>query len=423
MVKLALVRTGVWPLDAAYRAVYRAAAQLAVAALRARFPGCVSSAYLRRSAAMGSVVPGLSDVDLFFVLADATVPDDHAAIGRFYARLARRIPLLDGHLEAFPWQSIVRLQRDNPAFRFRFLEQPQTWRRLFGPDAMARLEPPSPAETTVAHVFAVKSWVTLWNAFCLDHRGDAFANRRREYFLYKLLGALLVGAGHAAGRAAVYRRDVLCRSFAEGHISLDGLIEPGEAERLRRFAEHTLRLRLRRTFAADEAARWPLAISLLLGALRLLGRLYALHGAASSDMLRDEHVHFYRDGVFLPRQRLVAPLDALALADRASLLAAIARDAARGVDTGLYAEGFLVDLASTDPSIGHCTVVAAPNDDPCAAARPDARAGSDTGSACDPASSSRSGSAPTSASGALPGAAVGVPGGTARGQGTRCSSQ
>lgn len=134
----AMYRMARFPLAGfALKGVYDFTAR-AVTTIMRRDPAVISI-YLRRGCAKGEAQPGISDVDMGFVIrADETQEKN---IKRRYQMLRRFFPLLDPSLEAFQERDVPEIHRHCASLRFRFEEGRTDFLRLSGPPYFEQLAP------------------------------------------------------------------------------------------------------------------------------------------------------------------------------------------------------------------------------------------------------------------------------------------
>ena len=166
-----VLRSSAPPIDAAYRAFYRALVHASVALLR-RCPG-VASIYVCRGFAKGEIVPGLSDID-FMIIANSDA--DMPAIRRTFERIARWSL---GRVEYYPKLVKTREQfehrwRTAAIWQHRYLEGRSTWRLLHGADLLAALPPLSDTQKRAAFYQEMQRW---WLLFAKHVLGDARERR------------------------------------------------------------------------------------------------------------------------------------------------------------------------------------------------------------------------------------------------------
>ncbi len=345
------------PLGGLYGSIYRRVASATIAAIERAFPGCVESVYSRGSGADGRVVPGISDVDLFFVLSDTVDADTHEAIQVRYRDLAARWPILDDR----PWilrsSQVATLYRENPSLRFRVLETRAAGRPVHGSDPLASLPPASRDELALSLLFDVKTRLAYFSAFCLVERpDDGLEARREEYLLYKLTLDLVRASLFLERGDAVFRRDELRSRFRDPSCAPD--LSTSAWWELRALLERTRRSRLRRTFARGERAE-DLRSVLLAWTIALAERFYALPEIRSAALLANEAEQFYGDGVFRPTGRRVVWLAApdVASSSFATLREKVGAANASGRDAVVARGDLWINLSNADPGIGHCSVV------------------------------------------------------------------
>ena len=162
-----VVWSAVGPLRWLYLRLYYAAAGV-LAWLLAREPG-VLAVYLRRGAAKGDLLPGVSDLD-FAVITDsrAGMPVAHRRPARFHTRrgwwagLARVANLVDPALQGWRADELAQWHAMDLVTGFRFFEGQATWRRYSGRDYVADL-PPEPPDWARARLYAeVVEWWQRW---------------------------------------------------------------------------------------------------------------------------------------------------------------------------------------------------------------------------------------------------------------------
>lgn len=310
---------------------------------------------MRGSGADGRVVPGISDVDLFFVLRDAVDADTHEAIQVRYRELAARWPILDDR----PWilraSQVATLYRENPSLRFRVLETRTAGRPIHGSDPLASLPPASRGELALSLLFDVKTRLAYFSAFCLAQGyDDGLAARREEYLLYKLTLDLVRASVFLACGDAVFRRDELASRFRERSCAPD--LTMSAWWELRALLERTRRTRLRRLFARGERADGLRSI-LLAWAIALAQRFYALPEIRTAPLLANEAEQFYDDGVFRPTGRRVVWLAAPDVASFATLREKVREANGRGRDAVVARGDLWINVSNADPGIGHCSIV------------------------------------------------------------------
>lgn len=351
------MQTNLGPLVAAYRGLYRGMAGIAVGMLRRHAPDAIETVYLRGSAA-DAPVPGISDVDLFFVLRDDVDPIRHEAFKQAYRRLARACPVLDGAPWILRHADVATLFRSNPSLRFRVLETHASALRVLGPDALGGLPKPSEEELALALLFDLKTRFAYFSGFCLaEGLDDALEARRREHLRYKLSLDLTRAVLFLSDREVVFQRDALAGRLAESGFRSAAGLDPSEHREIATFVAHSRRFRLRRRFARNQAADNHLSGVLLRWALDLTQRFYAVPGLRTSELLREEADHVYHGDVFVPTGRPVVELPETLLADFPALRTEVRRATAGKRDGVLSYDSLRVNLSNVDPSIGHCSVV------------------------------------------------------------------
>jgi len=360
--RLALIASNVGPLTAGYRALYRLAALGGVAFLRRRFPVHFESVFLRGSTAADLFVPGVSDIDLFFILRDTVSPEEHEHVQVCYRQLAARLPVFDPYPWMLRWAEVQKLYRENPSLRFRVLEGRSAWKRMWGRDRFAELPPASAQAVAVAQLFDLKSRLTYFNQFFLVRADtDTLDRRRGEYQLFKLVLDLVRVTRFLSTGVSIFKREELIRYLCTGGAGPEQWLHLGDDQLLRDFVAHSRQFKLRWSFfatgrctAADMEAR------LLRLCLDLLATLYARPEIVTATDLAVEHEHFYEDNRFLPTGHVVERVSEEALASYGRLKARVLAGNAAGLDTVLDYKGLLVNLSNADPRLGNCTVVRAP---------------------------------------------------------------
>jgi len=147
-----IVASSIFPVAAAYHAVYRASIRLAVRRLR-KFPS-LRAIYLRRGLAAGPGIPGISDIDLTVVGDwDAAVQSRIVASHR---RLARAFPLYDPDLGIFTPHAL--LDQQDPFVRHRVAEGRKNWRLLYGEDCLGQMAPVTDDEAAVGYESEFRYW-------------------------------------------------------------------------------------------------------------------------------------------------------------------------------------------------------------------------------------------------------------------------
>jgi hypothetical protein len=205
----------------------------------------------------------------------------------------------------------------------------------------------------------LKSRLTYFNMFCLTHGfSDELEARRKEYLLYKLtIDLARIGLFVATDRAIFQRRQVM-QSFLRGDVGLECDLGIGDDRLLRRFVDHTVRFRLRRSFfSASSVPVDQLEARLLRAGLELCARFFQRDDIRSDAELAREHEYFYAGQRFLPSDHPVQQVSEAQVADYALLKAQVLAGNRAGVDTVLRYGHLLVNLSNGNPALGNCTVV------------------------------------------------------------------
>ena len=360
--RLAVLRSNVWPVSRTYGALYRVVAWAVVRSMRARFPAALEAVFLRGSLAMGLLVPAVSDIDLFFVLRDGVTPEEHERLRVFYRRLASAFPILEPHPWMLRWFEVCKLYDENPSLRFRVIEGRQAFQCVYGRDRLAELPESGPDEIAVAQLFDLKSRLTYFNAFCLTRTfRDELEARRKEYLLFKLTLELARIALFLSTGVSMFQRRAIVDRFLAGEVGRPDFLEVGSAPRLREFVAYTTRVRLRRSYCRARGV--PLDVlegTLLPLCVSLLDRFYARPDIRRCPDVAAEYEHFYAGAIFLPTGHPVQEVPETALGDYARLKRRVLAGHGAGIDTVLRYRGVLVNLSNTDARLGNCTVVALP---------------------------------------------------------------
>ncbi len=351
--RLALVRSNAGPARRIYTGAYHLVAALAARILRARFPAHFDAIYLRRGLAMGFTVPGVSDVDLLFVLRPRVDAVRHEEIKVAYRRLARAFPVLDPEAEVFHWNDLLNLHAENPTFRFRLEEGRTTWRPMYGCDRRADIPHCGASSLSVAHTFDLKARLPYFSSyFFFGDERDPLLPTRREYLLFKLIVDSERTTRVRESRAPLFDRD---------QLALDLVASTSAPPIVRSFLRHTMRYRLRRSFfGRGQSTESELALLVLRRTLSVLAEAYATPEVRDAPEVQAEREHFYGEQAFLPTGRPVVAFEGASTVTFEEWAAAVRANAARGAETVLRTDGLLVNLSLTDPALGNCSAVLPP---------------------------------------------------------------
>jgi hypothetical protein len=302
-------------------------------------------------------------VDLFVVLHDEVGSDGHEAMRQAYAHLAAWCPLLDPHPWLLRWRDVGALYRENPSFRFRVFEGRQAFRTIYGTPRLGSLPALSRPETALAHLFDLKSRLTYFNAVCLPAGADAFETCRAEHMLFKLTLDFVRLAHTRGGGPDLFDREEVCRQYVEGTLGLETVLGIDDDTLLRQFVAFVGEHRLRRSFFRKAGVdRDVLESRLLRACLDLCVAFWAHEDLRACDLLSVEHEHFYANGRFRPTGHPVRELPVGSLDDYAQLRRTVADGRAGGWHAVVRYRGLLVNLSHRDPGLGHCSVVAWPEE-------------------------------------------------------------
>lgn len=364
MLRLCAVRANLPPLSWALAGVYRAAALAAERALRREQIASLEAVYLRGSAAIDEVVPGLSDLDFFLVLRDEVDPASHEELGRWWRGLAARNPLL----EPDPWilrrEELERLHRENPAVRFHLLEAREAWRLVLGHDLAAEIAAPDAPAVAQALIGDLELRLTYFNGltFAAEH-ADRLQDARTEHLLYKLTLDLVRTVLYLRDGEVLLHRGRVASRFQSGEPGPSEWLGIGGDTVLRAFVAHTRRYRLRRSFLRPAGLHLDdLQARLLDLALAVLDRAYADPGFATLPVVAVEHEHFYDGDLFRPTGSRFHLVDHRPGRPFAALRREVSDRLAEGVHTVVRTERLWANLANREPALGNCTVVRAPAD-------------------------------------------------------------
>jgi hypothetical protein len=177
--------TSVGPLGLGYKAVYEIVARATARWLRTHPE--VLAIYLKRGAAKGDLVPGVSDIDINIVTRNPLPYDNE--IRRSYQRLADRFLLLDRSLFIYSQQEFLDCY-PNLVWAFRFHEGIHTWRLLYGADVVRRLKPLDGDHLEAALYYELKTW---WSHFALFLIGERHCQSHFEssVFVYKAFAEIV----------------------------------------------------------------------------------------------------------------------------------------------------------------------------------------------------------------------------------------
>lgn len=341
---------------------YRRTAAWVARHLKRRFPDDVVAIFLRRSVSMDFIVPGLSDIDLFFVVTEGTTPTRQEAVKVAYRRLARLLPILDPEPEVFRWTEVVDLHRENPGFRFRFEEGRETWQLLDGSDWREELPASTETEMAVAHAFDLKARLPYFNAYCLDDRNfDPLLPERREYLLFKLALDAARTARFCRTGQSVFPRNALAARITD-EPDWTGL-PAFDDTRLRAFVAHTREHKLTTSFFPEDGQgeRWTqLAPTVLEAALDVLETIYARPDVRAAQDVIAERTHFYSGGTCVATDRPTHFIPPAALTDFLRLGSLIQRTMDKGADVLVRYGDLWVNLSIQRPDLGNCTAVLHP---------------------------------------------------------------
>lgn len=163
-----------------------------VAALFLRQVDGVVAIYLRRGAAKGEIIYGLSDIDLVVLVKDEdNDPKSQLTkqkVRTTYGRLSRFIPLLgseERELGVYSFAELMRLYNDYDFYRHWFNEGKYTWKLLFGKDVVESLPQLEDSELYLPVTEELKVWwLHLNKEFTPGFREPLF---KRKYLWYKAI--------------------------------------------------------------------------------------------------------------------------------------------------------------------------------------------------------------------------------------------
>ncbi len=158
MLRIVVLATSVPPFLYVYRAYYSLVVQIVVRMFR-RYSS-VKSAYLRRGAGSGSVLPLISDLDFALFVENITPEDSHALQGE-YKRLGKWTTILDHFLEVYDISTFHRLYEKSRR-QYRFMEGKATWKLLYGRDYMSELPKRSIEEMSDGLFREARIWWTIF---------------------------------------------------------------------------------------------------------------------------------------------------------------------------------------------------------------------------------------------------------------------
>jgi hypothetical protein len=145
-----------------YRAYYALVIHIVVRIFK-KYPS-IQAAYLRRGAGKGEIFPLLSDVDLA-VFVEGMARKERESLNSVYNRLVKMTKVLDPNLEIYD-ETYFYTPYKFPK-QYRFLEAKATWKRLYGKDFIAYMDPVSVKETDTSLFSEIKLWWAIfgWRLF------------------------------------------------------------------------------------------------------------------------------------------------------------------------------------------------------------------------------------------------------------------
>ena len=190
LIQYIVVNTSFPPLTYLYKMFYNLS--IAVAVLFLRQVDGVVAIYLRRGAAKGEIIYGLSDIDLLVLVKDEE--DDQKGqltkerVRATYDRLSRFIPLLgsgDRELGVYSASEFLGLYNDHDFYRYRFHSGTYTWKLLYGRDVVKALPQIEETQLYLPATEELKVWWALLNVeFTTDCSSPLF---KRKYLWYKAI--------------------------------------------------------------------------------------------------------------------------------------------------------------------------------------------------------------------------------------------
>ena len=211
IIQLLVLRTSFFPLNYIYRLIYSLSI-IAATFWLSRVDG-VLAVYLRRGAARGEIIYGLSDIDMTVIIKDGKggLQSAREKIRGRYGMLSKFIPLFGGaerELGLYSASEFLTLYNDYDYHKYRFNEGRYTWKLLYGRDIVKELPPILDTELYIPATEELKAWWAMLNTeLVLNNRAPVF---KRKYLWYKAISeASKVFLFVCHGVNAVTREDAL----------------------------------------------------------------------------------------------------------------------------------------------------------------------------------------------------------------------
>ena len=190
LVQSMVVNTSFFPLTYFYRKVYDLSIAIAVRLLR-QIDGVVAI-YLRRGAARGEIIYGLSDIDLLLLVQDQDEDKKGESVKEkvraTYDRLSRFLLLFgsgDKELGVYSLSEFRGLYQDYDFYRYRFNDGKYNWKLLYGQDIVKALPQ---VEKTQLYLPATEELKTWWDFLKVEFTPDFDRSRvKRKYLWYKAI--------------------------------------------------------------------------------------------------------------------------------------------------------------------------------------------------------------------------------------------
>lgn len=205
-IQLLVIRTSFYPFNIIYYFIYKISIFIAWLLL-SRVNGLVSL-YLRRGAAKGEIIYGLSDIDLLVIIKNENAGQTRKNIVRRYIVLSRLIPLFGNakrELAIYTKNEILILYKDYPFYCGWFTEGKTTWQLLWGENFVNTLPEANNGQLCIAALEEFKVWwIHLVNDIFTDCSPPLF---KRRYLWYKVISEAARAYLFIVHREKIYLRD------------------------------------------------------------------------------------------------------------------------------------------------------------------------------------------------------------------------
>lgn len=253
---LAVTETNFFPLSKPYHFFYSLAAKAVTRIIVRSYEKWIKSLYVCRSAADGPLVPGLSDIDLCCVINDETPHHIEVDLNSFFNRLGAEFPLIGAHQIVFRESEILRLNREEPFFQYRFEEAKRTWRVLHGKNFLPSLEPPTtPIDGRWTELKI--QWTLFVGKFLgVSNQQTRFDERAKEYLLFKVILAFVRELIAESFGEEIFGRRRLLGVWVERSTEIAALPQMRAHQAIHGYLEFCYKTRFRRSFAQCEPKKW-----------------------------------------------------------------------------------------------------------------------------------------------------------------------